>query len=140
MRKEQITRAIETLIKGQGNQAGIQGLELILQALNEGRDTVVIDDMHTVSISALSTVELTAEQAVENGFTKEIIEELKTLAHPTIKFSDMIVTFNAYELISDELSIWTAVVFDAPVDTVYHCALYLYTDGRILYNVDVMQH
>ena len=52
----------------------------------------------------------------------------------------MVVTFNAYETISNELSIWSAVVYDAPSDTVYHCALYLYYDGRILYNVDVMQH
>lgn len=141
MNKQQITQAIDTFVKGQGNQAGLQGLEEILHALNNDSDRVMLDDIpYVTSLSGLSTTELTAEQAEEAGFPMSVIEALKTKAHPTIRFSDMVITFNAYEEISDELSIWTTVVYDAPSDMVYHCALYLYMDGRILYNVDIMQH
>ena len=68
------------------------------------------------------------------------LQGLADILHALNNETEMVVTFNAYETISNELSIWSAVVYDAPSDTVYHCALYLYYDGRILYNVDVMQH
>lgn len=141
MNKQQITQAIDMFVTGQGNQAGLQGLADILHALNNETETVVMADVpYITTISALQTVEMTAEQATAAGFTMDVIMALKSVAHPTIKFADMVVTFNAYEIITNELSIWSAVVYDAPSDTVYHCALYLYYDGRILYNVDVMQH
>lgn len=141
MNKADITKAIDMFVTGQGNQAGLQGLADILHALNNETETVVMADIpYIVNISALQTVEMTAEQATAAGFTMEMIMELTRIAHPTIKFSDMVVTFNAFEKISNDLSIWTGIVYDAPTDTVYHCALYLYYDGRILYNVDVMQH
>ena len=141
MTKQQIAQAIESYISGQGNQAGLQGLADILHALNNETETVVMADVpYITTISALQTVEMTADQATAAAFTMDVIKQLTRVAHPTIRFADMVVTFNAYETISNELSIWSAVVYDAPSDTVYHCALYLYYDGRILYNVDVMQH
>lgn len=141
MNKQELTRAIDMYVTGQGNQAGLQGLAEILHALANDADRVMLDDIpYITTLSGLQTAELTAEQAVEAGFPISVIEALKTKAHPTIRFSDMVITFNAYEEITDELSIWTTVVFDAPADMVYHCALYLYRDGRILYNVDIMQH
>lgn len=141
MKKTQISTLIDRFVKGQGNQVGLAGLADILHALNGDRETVVMDDIpYITTISALVASDMTAEQASAAGFTADVISELKTLAHPTIKFSDMVVTFNAYEVISDELSIWTGIIYDAPDDAVYHCALYLYTDGRILYNVGEMAH
>lgn len=141
MNKQQIQQAIDTYVKGQGNQAGLEKLADILHALNNETESVVMADVpYITTISALETREMTAEEATAVGFSVDVIMQLTRVAHPTIRFSDMVVTFNAYEVITDQLSIWTAVVYDAPADTVYHCALYLYYDGRILYNVDVMQH
>lgn len=141
MNKQQIQQAIDTYVKGQGNQAGLEKLADILHALNNETESVVMADVpYVTTISALETREMTAEEATASGFSMDVIMQLMRVAHPTIRFSDMVITFNAYEVITDQLSIWTSVVYDAPSDTEYHCALYLYYDGRILYNVDVMQH
>lgn len=141
MNKQQITQAIDMFVTGQGNQAGLQGLAEILHALNGETESIVLSNVPFVTtISAVVASDLTAEQAVAAGFTMDVINELKRVAHPTIRFSDMVVTFNAYEVISDELSIWSTIIFDAPDDAVYHCALYLYSDGRILYVVGEMAH
>lgn len=141
MDKQQIKMAIDKYVAGQGNQAGLQGLADILHALNNDGETVVMADIpYVTTLSALEPANLSAQEAQEAGFTMDVIAALTVKAHPTIKFADMVVTFNAYEIITNELSIWTAVIYDAPDDTVYHAALYLYYDGRILYNVDVMQH
>lgn len=141
MTKQEIKQAISKYIDGQGNQAGLQGLSDILNALNNDTEAVALAEVPNITtISALQTVELTAEEATEAGFTEEVIKRLTQTIHPTIKFSDMVVTFNAYEEISHELAIWTGIIYDAPSDSVYHSALYLYADGRIMYNVDIMQH
>lgn len=141
MTKNDIIKAITKYVEGQGNQVGLGGLSDILKAIVGTTESVVMEEMpYTTTLNVFESTDLTAEEAVEAGFTMDVIEDLKRMAHPTIKFVDMNVTYNAYEVISDELSIWTTVVYDAPDDKVYHLALYVYSDGRILHNVGEMQH
>ena len=64
-------------------------------------------------ISAFEQSNLTAEEAVQAGFSEEIIRSLWEKAHPTIKFADQMVTFNSMEETSHELSIHSAVFFAA---------------------------
>ena len=90
MTKQQIAQAIESYISGQGNQAGLQGLADILHALNNETETVVMADVpYITTISALQTVEMTADQATAAGFTMDVIMQLTRVAHPTIKFCEV---------------------------------------------------
>lgn len=86
-------------------------------------------------ISAFEQSNLTAGEAVQAGFSEEIIRSLWEKVHPTIKFVDQMVTFNSMEETSHELSIHSAVFFAASKNKIYKAALYLYADGRIFYNV-----
>lgn len=141
MTKDQIKQAIELYVASQGNQSGLEGLADILHALNNETESVMLTAVpYITTLTAFMPADLTADQATAAGFTPDVIASLKMTAHPTIRFADMVITFNAYEEISDDLSIWTAIVYDAPNDAVYHVALYLYTDGRIFYNAEMMQH
>ena len=93
------------------------------------------DEVVRTHISAFEQSNLTAEEAVQAGFSEEIIRSLWEKAHPTIKFADQMVTFNSMEETSHELSIHSAVFFAASKNAMYKAALYLYADGRIFYNV-----
>lgn len=93
------------------------------------------DEVVRTHISAFEQSNLTAEEAVQAGFSEEIIRSLWEKAHPTIKFADQMVTFNSMEETSHELSIHSAVFFAASKNKMYKAALYLYADGRISYNV-----
>ena len=93
------------------------------------------DEVVRTHISAFAQSNLTAEEAVQAGFSEEIIRSLWEKAHPTIKFADQMVTFNSMEETSHELSIHSAVFFAASKNKMYKAALYLYADGRIFYNV-----
>ena len=93
------------------------------------------DEVVRTHISAFAQSNLTAEEAVQAGFSEEVIRSLWEKAHPTIKFADQMVTFNSMEETSHELSIHSAVFFAASKNKMYKAALYLYADGRIFYNV-----
>lgn len=93
------------------------------------------DEVVRTHISAFEQSNLTEEEAVQAGFSEEIIRSLWEKAHPTIKFADQMVTFNSMEETSHELSIHSAVFFAASKNKMYKAALYLYADGRIFYNV-----
>ena len=93
------------------------------------------DEVVRTHISAFEQSNLTAEEAVQAGFSEEIIRSLWEKAHPTIKFADQMVTFNSMEETSHELSIHSAVFFAASKNKMYKAAPYLYADGRIVYNV-----
>ena len=86
-------------------------------------------------ISAFEQSNLTAEKAVQAGFSEEVIRSLWEKAHPTIKFADQMVTFNSMEETTHELSIHSAVFFAASKNKTYKAALSLYADGRLVYNV-----
>lgn len=93
------------------------------------------DEVVRTHISAFEQSNLTAEEAVQAGFTEEVIRRLWEKAHPTIKFADQMVTFNSMEETSHELSIHSTVFFAASKNKIYKAALYLYADGRLSYNV-----
>ena len=93
------------------------------------------DEVVRTHISAFEQSNLTAEEAVQAGFTEEVIRSLWETAHPTIKFADQMVTFNSMEETSHELSIHSTVFFAASKNKIYKAALYLYADGRLFYNV-----
>ena len=96
---------------------------------------IIGDEVVRTHISAFEQSNLTAEQAVEAGFSADIIKSLWEKAHPTIKFIDQMVTFNAMEETSHELSIHSAVFYAAAKNKMYKAALSLYADGRLVYNV-----
>ena len=96
---------------------------------------IIGDEVVRTHISAFEQSNLTAEQAVEAGFSADIIKSLWEKAHPTVKFIDQMVTFNAMEETSHELSIHSAVFYAAAKNKMYKAALYLYADGRLVYNV-----
>ena len=96
---------------------------------------IIGDEVVRTHISAFEQSNLTAEQAVEAGFSADIIKSLWEKAHPTIKFIDQMVTFNAMEETSQELSIHSAVFYAAAKNKMYKAALHLYADGRLVYNV-----
>ena len=96
---------------------------------------IIGDEVVRTHISAFEQSNLTAEQAVEAGFSADIIKSLWEKAHPTIKFIDQMVTFNAMEETSHELSIHSAVFYAAAKNKMYKAALHLYADGRLVYNV-----
>ena len=93
------------------------------------------DEVVRTHISAFAQSNLTAEEAVQAGFSEEIIRSLWEKVHPTIKFADQMVTFNSMEETSHELSIHSAVFFAASKNKTYKAALSLYADGRLVYNV-----
>lgn len=96
---------------------------------------IIGDEVVRTHISAFEQSNLTAEQAVEAGFSADIIKSLWEKAHPTVKFIDQMVTFNAMEETSQELSIHSAVFYAAAKNKMYKAALSLYADGRLVYNV-----
>ena len=96
---------------------------------------IIGDEVVRTHISAFEQSNLTAEQAVEAGFSADIIRSLWEKAHPTVKFIDQMVTFNAMEETSQELSIHSAVFYAAAKNKMYKAALSLYADGRLVYNV-----
>ena len=96
---------------------------------------IIGDEVVQTHISAFEQSNLTAEQAVEAGFSADIIRSLWEKAHPTVKFIDQMVTFNAMEETSHELSIHSAVFYAAAKNKMYKAALSLYADGRLVYNV-----
>ena len=96
---------------------------------------IIGDEVVRTHISAFEQSNLTAEQAVEAGFSADIIKSLWEKAHPTVKFIDQMVTFNAMEETSHELSIHSAVFYAAAKNKMYKAALSLYADGRLVYNV-----
>lgn len=96
---------------------------------------IIGDEVVQTHISAFEQSNLTAEEAVQAGFSDEIIRSLWEKAHPIIKFADQMVTFNSMEETSHELSIHSAIFFAASKNKMYKAALYLYADGRIIYNV-----
>lgn len=96
---------------------------------------IIGDEVVRTHISAFEQSNLTAEQAVEAGFSADIIKSLWEKAHPTVKFIDQMVTFNAMEETTPELSIHSAVFYAAAKNKMYKAALYLYADGRLVYNV-----
>lgn len=95
----------------------------------------------TVTISALQSSNLTAEQAAAAGFTPAVIAMLQQAHKPTIEFSDMCVSFNAVEVISDDLVNQSTIIVHTAVGggTLYKAILSLYTDGRIVYTVTEIQ-
>ena len=96
---------------------------------------IIGDEVVRTHISAFEQSNLTAEQAVEAGFSADIIKSLWEKAHPTVKFIDQMVTFNAMEETSQELSIHSAVFYAAAKNKMYKAALSLYADGRLVYNL-----
>ena len=96
---------------------------------------IIGDEVVRTHISAFEQSNLTAEQAAESGFSADIIKSLWEKAHPTIKFIDQMVTFNAMEETTHELSIHSAVFYAAAKNKMYKAALSLYADGRLVYNV-----
>ena len=96
---------------------------------------IIGDEVVRTHISAFEQSNLTAEQAVEAGFSADIIKSLWEKAHPTVKFIDQMVTFNAMEETTHELSIHSAVFYAATKNKMYKAALSLYADGRLVYNV-----
>lgn len=96
---------------------------------------IIGDEVVRTHISAFEQSNLTAEQAAESGFSADIIKSLWEKAHPTIKFIDQMVTFNAMEETTHELSIHSAVFYAAAKNKMYKAALHLYADGRLVYNV-----
>ena len=96
---------------------------------------IIGDEVVRTHISAFEQSNLTAEQAVEAGFSADIIKSLWEKAHPTVKFIDQMVTFNAMEETTQELSIHSAVFYAAAKNKMYKAALSLYADGRLVYNV-----
>lgn len=96
---------------------------------------IIGDEVVRTHISAFAQSNLTAEQALEAGFSADIIRSLWEKAHPTVKFIDQMVTFNAMEETSQELSIHSAVFYAAAKNKMYKAALSLYADGRLVYNV-----
>lgn len=95
----------------------------------------------TVTISALESADMTAEQAAAAGFTPAVISALQQAHKPTIEFSDMCVTFNAVEVISDDLVNQSTIIVHTAVGggTLYKAILSLYTDGRVVYTVTEIQ-
>ena len=96
---------------------------------------IIGDEVVRTHISAFAQSNLTAEQAAESGFSADIIKSLWEKAHPTVKFIDQMVTFNAMEETTQELSIHSAVFYAAAKNKMYKAALSLYADGRLVYNV-----
>ena len=96
---------------------------------------IIGDEVVRTHISAFEQSNLTAEQAAESGFSADIIKSLWEKAHPTVKFIDQMVTFNAMEETTQELSIHSAVFYAAAKNKMYKAALSLYADGRLVYNV-----
>lgn len=99
-----------------------------------------VDEYHfipTVTISALTTSDMTAEQAAAAGFTPAVIAALQAAHNPTIEFSDMCVTFNSVEVVSGDLVNQSAVIVH-PEETVlelYKVLLSLNTNGAVTYTV-----
>lgn len=96
---------------------------------------IIGDEVVRTHISAFEQSNLTAEQAVEAGFSADIIKSLWEKAHPTVKFIDQMVTFNAMEETTHELSIHSAVFYAAAKNKMYKATLSFYADGRLVYNV-----
>lgn len=92
------------------------------------------DEMIRTHISAFGQSDLNAELATASGFSEDVIRSLWEKVHPTIKFADQIVTFNAMEETSHELSVHTAVFYAASKGKMYKAQLSLYADGRLFYN------
>lgn len=90
-----------------------------------------------VTISALQSANLSAEQASAAGFDALAIEALQGADNPTIHFNDMCVTFNGVEVISDDLVNQSALIVHTAVGggELYKAILSVYTDGRIVYTV-----
>lgn len=111
----------------------------IVSALNEL--FMRIEDSPSVTISALQSANLTAEQAAAAGFTANVITYLQQAHKPTIEFSDMCVSFNAVEVISDDLVNQSTIIVHTAVGggTLYKAILSLYTDGRLVYTVTEIQ-
>lgn len=116
----------------------------LVAAINElVADVKTISDFHTpvtVTISALSDASLTAEQAVAAGFDTEALAFLMAAHNPTIEFSEMCVTFNAVESVSEGVVNQTAM-FVREVSgtvTVYKAVLTLNSDGTVTYAVDAL--
>lgn len=101
----------------------------------------VLEFIPTVTISALETADMTAEQASAAGFTADVIAKLQAAHHPTIEFSDMCVTFNAVEVISEDLVNQSAIIVHTAVGggTLYKAILSLKTDGSVTYTVTEIQ-
>lgn len=91
----------------------------------------------SVTISALESANLSAEEAAAAGFDALTIQALQRADNPTVHFSDMCVTFNGVEVISDDLVNQSALIVHTAVGggTLHKCILSLYTDGRIVYTV-----
>lgn len=90
-----------------------------------------------VTISALESANLSAEEASAAGFDALAIAALQGADNPTIHFSDMCVTFNGVEVISDDLVNQSALIVHTAVGggELYKAILSVYTDGRIVYTV-----
>ena len=139
MTKSQLLEHIHEHVTSQGNQTGLSGLSELLQLIVEAiPDEAIANVGYVVNIPAFERAELTKSDAEKAGFTEQVVKQLLTAQAPTIQFQDMRITFNSLDVISDELAIWTALVYDAPNDMTYHCALYLYEDGRIFYTADTI--
>lgn len=124
---------------GDLSQLGTDVKSSIVGAINELLQR--IEDVPTVTISALETADMTAEQAAAAGFTPNLITYLQQAHNPTIEFSDMCVTFNAVEVISDDLVNQSTIIVHTAVGggTLYKAILSLYTDGRVVYTVTEIQ-
>lgn len=89
------------------------------------------------TISALTSATLTKEEATAAGFDALAIEALQKADNPTVHFSDMCVTFNGVEVISNDLVNQSALIVHTAVGggELYKAILSVYTDGRIAYTV-----
>lgn len=101
-------------------------------------DVKTLEDLHIapeVTISALSSSTMTVEQAATAGFDTEVIAFLQAAHAPTLKFSDMCLTFNNVIVASDTLVYQTAVFMDSSTSKIYKASLGLNTSGAVTYSV-----
>lgn len=135
VRREGRLSAFKTNHIGEWNEEDVEGTTVfdILSAM--------LPTTATVTISALQSADMTAEQASAAGFDALTIQALQKADNPTVHFSDMCVTFNAVEVISDDLVNQSALVVHTAVGggTLYKAILSLYTDGRVVYTVTELE-
>lgn len=124
-------RFIANKNKGEWDEDKVEGVTVFSLILEKLPVTA------TFNQSALESADLTAEQAAAAGLDALTVLALQKSDNPTIHFSDMCVTFNSVEVISDDLVNQSAIIVHTAVGggELYKAILSLKTDGSVTYTV-----
>lgn len=124
-------RFIANKNKGEWDEDKVEGVTVFSLILEKLPVTA------TFNQSALQSADLTAEEAAAAGLDALTVLALQKSDNPTIHFSDMCVTFNSVEVISDDLVNQSAIIVHTTVGggELYKAILSLKTDGSVTYTV-----